>query len=151
MVERLRLIKAAHLHRPFHRLACAGNGDGAVFFLGDRQHAAVYLWCERTVDLDLGLTGGLALCQCRIIEERKTHCAFDLECALARQKYRRGMGIDTFDRRTPVGGGALKKIDYRLLHVASHAALPRVTQFGPAAATSTLIQVNAGFAVGAMI
>jgi len=37
------------------------------------------------------------------------------------------------------------------LYVASHAALPRVTQFGPAAATSTLIQVNAGFAVGAMI
>src|SRR3974390_3490221 len=131
MVERLRLIEAAHLHRPFHRLACASNGESAVFLLSNRQHAAVYLRCERAVDLDLVLAGCFALCQCRIIEERETHSALDLERALARQKYRRGMGIDTFDRRTPVGGGSLKKIDYRLLHVASHAALPPLHNLAP--------------------
>src|SRR3974377_124318 len=124
MVERLRLIEAAHLHRPFHRLARAGNGKGAVFFLGDRQHAAVYLRCERAVDLHLGLTGGLSLFPGRKIEERKKHTALDLECALARQKYRRGMGINTFDRRTPVSGGGLKKNDYPPFYVATYLAPP---------------------------
>src|SRR3974377_2549026 len=124
MVKRLRLIEAAHLRRPFHRLACAGNGKGAVFFLRDRQHAAVYLRCERAVDLDLGLAGCFALCQCRIIEGRKSHCALDLERALARQKYRRGMGIDTFARRTPVSGGGLKKNDYPPFYVATYLAPP---------------------------
>ncbi len=30
MIERLRLIEAPHLHRPFHRLTRAADGEGAV-------------------------------------------------------------------------------------------------------------------------
>ena len=67
---------------------------GAVGRARDRHHAAIDRRRERAVDRDLGLAGALALVERGIIEERKAHRALDLERALARQEYRRGMGVD---------------------------------------------------------
>ncbi len=115
MIERLRLVEAPHLHRPFHRLAAAADGKHTVFRSRDRHGAAVDCGRVRVVYLELGRASGLAPVERRIIEERKAHGALDLEGALAGQKYRRRMGIDSLDRRAAVGCGVAKKVDHRLL------------------------------------
>ena len=115
MVERLRLVETPHLHRPFRRLAFAADGERAVFVARDRHHATIDRRRVRTVHLDLGRAGGLAPVERRIIEERKAHGALDLEGAVAGQKYRRRMGINSLDRRAAMGCGPPEKIDHCLL------------------------------------
>ena len=115
MIERLRLVEASHLHGPFHRLADAADRKRTVFFARDRHRAAVDCRRVGSIDLNLGGAGGTAPVERGIIEEREAHGALDLEGAVTRQKYRRGMGIDTLDRHAAVGCGGAKKVDRRLL------------------------------------
>ena len=119
MVERLGLVEAAHLHRPFDRLAAAADGKAAGP-ARDRHHAAIDRRRERAVDLDLGLAGRFALLQRGIIEERKTHRALDLERALAGKEYRGRMGVDARDRRAAVGRRSGQKFHDGLLRIVAH-------------------------------
>jgi hypothetical protein len=110
VVERCILVEAAHLHRPFDGRAVAAEREPAVWPARDRQHAAINVGRERTVDLKLRLAGMLALVEGRIVQERKAHGAFDLERAVAGKKDRGGMGIDPLDlgsvnRFVTMGGG----------------------------------------------
>ena len=143
MIERLRLVEAPHLHRPFHRLAGAADGERAVFLARDRHRAAVDRRREGSIDLDLGRAGGLAPVERRIIEERKAHRALDLEGALAGQKYRRGMGVDSLDRRAAMGCGVAKKVDHRLLRGFGRVhPCPRVDATIDRTNNAGLIQIN---------
>ena len=144
MVERLRLVEAAHLHRPFHRLTRAADGERAVAFARDRHGAAVDCGRKRTVNLKLGRAGGLAPVKRRIVEERKPHGALDFEGAVAGQKYRRGVGIDPLDRRAAISCGVAQKFDHRLLRGSGRVhPRPRVDASIDPANIAGLIQINA--------
>ena len=43
MIKRLALVEAAHLHRPFDRLAAATKRKRAIGLARDRKHAAIDL------------------------------------------------------------------------------------------------------------
>ena len=107
MIERQRIVEAAHLDRPFDRLAAPVECERAVRRARDRHHPQIDLRRERPVDLKLRLAGGLALLQRGEIQKRKPHRALDLQRALAGQEYRGRMGVDPFDRGPPwVAGSA---------------------------------------------
>lgn len=86
MIERLRLVEAPHLDRPFHRLARTTDREVAVGSLRDHHYAPVYRGRVGAVDLYFGLAGGPAFRQRQIIKERKAHGALDLEGALRPRK-----------------------------------------------------------------
>ena len=102
LIERLRLVKTAHLHRPLDRLAPAIKRETLVRNAGDRHHAAIDVGRVGAVDVDLGLAGGLAFLQSREIEKGKLDRPFDLEHALGREENHRRMSIDARDFATAV-------------------------------------------------
>ena len=143
MVERLRLVEAPHLHRPFHRLAVAADGERAVFLARDRHRAAINRRRIRSIDLDLGRAGGLALLKRRIIEERKAHGALDLEGAVAGQKDQCCMGVDSLDRHAAMGCGSPRKSITACCEVpAGLIACPRVAATIDRTNNAGLIQIN---------
>ena len=109
MIERLVLVEAPHLDRPFDRLSGAVELQPAVGRARDRQHAPVELRGERPVDLQLRQAGGAAFGQGRVVEERKSHRALDLERAIPRQEHDRRMGVDASDLRPPWVDGSARK------------------------------------------
>ena len=113
MIERLGLVEAGHLDRPFHRLAVAADGEGAAAGARDRHDPLVDRRRERPVDLDLGLAGGLALFERGIVEKGECHRALDLEGAPAAQKHSRRMGVDPPHRLAAFG--AAEEVQHRLL------------------------------------
>ena len=92
MIERLAVVEARHVDRPFHRLALAADRE-AIALTRNGDHAAIDSRRIGAVDLELGLAGRFAPFQRGKIQERKLHRAFDLERARACQKTGR-MGID---------------------------------------------------------
>ena len=91
-VERRVFVEAAHLERPFDRRAGAVEREPAAVLARDRDHAAVDVGRERSIDAKLGLAGFFALGECRIVQKGKAHGALDLQGALAGEKYRRPRG-----------------------------------------------------------
>ena len=87
MIERARLVEAAHLDRPFDRGAGAANGEPAVRFAGDRFDAAVDFRRVRGVHVELRFAGLAAFGERRVIQKGKAHGALDLERAIAGEKY----------------------------------------------------------------
>ena len=98
MIEGEGFVEAAHLDRPFDRLAAAVERERAARLARDPHHPAVDLRRERTVDLELGFAGGLALFERGEIEKWKLDRALDLEGARADQKDRGRVGVDALDR-----------------------------------------------------
>ena len=93
MVERVVLVKARHLDRPFDGFAAAIQGEGAPGSARDRHDAPIKLRRKFAIDVEFCLAGGLALIQRRIIEKRVAHRALDLYGALAGQEHDRGVGL----------------------------------------------------------
>jgi hypothetical protein len=115
MIERLGLVEAAHLDRPFDHLAVTPDRKAAVGRTRDRHHAAIDLRGIALIDLDLGLAGDLALGERRKVEEREFDRALDLEHALAGEKHHRRMGIDALDFRAAMGRRIAEQRKHRLL------------------------------------
>ena len=95
-IECLRLVEAAHLHRPFHRLAVAIERE-AIALPRDRNDAKVDLGRVAAVDRDLVRAHGLSLLEGGEIEEGKAHGALDLVHPLAGEEGHRRMGVDPLD------------------------------------------------------
>ena len=93
MVERIVLVEARHLDRPFDGFAAAVQGERTTGLARDRHDAAIKLRRKFAIDVEFRLAGGLALIQRRIIEKRVAHRALDLDGALAGQEHDRGMGL----------------------------------------------------------
>jgi hypothetical protein len=94
VVERLALVEAAHVDRPFDGLAAAVQREFAAAVADDGDDAAVYFGRIGCVDLEFGFARGFALFEGRIIEERKFHRPLDLEHAVPGEEYRGGVGVD---------------------------------------------------------
>jgi hypothetical protein len=117
MIEGQRLVEAAHLDRPFDRLAVAPERERAVRCARDRHHPAIDFRREGPIDRDLGLASCLALRQCGEIQKWKAHRALDLEGALAGEKDRSRVGIDALDRLSAMGRRVTEQRQDRLLRV----------------------------------
>ena len=115
MIERAVLVEAAHLHRPFDRLAGAVEFQAPVSHARDWQHAAIELRGERPVDLQFRQAGGMAFGQCRIVEEWEPYRALDLERAIPRQEHDRCVGVDAPDLPSAMGRRIGKKGKYGIL------------------------------------
>jgi hypothetical protein len=83
--------------------------------LHDRQHAQIDIGCEKAVDLQLRVAGGLALFQRRIIEERELHRALDLHHPLACEEHRRAMRVDACHLRAAMRGGIGQEREHGVL------------------------------------
>ena len=119
-VERLVLVEAPHLDRPFDRLARSVDREAAVSGSRNRHHAPVDCGRVGAVDLDLGRAGAFAFFQRRVIEERKPHRALDLEGAWACQEHRGGMGVDAGHRLATVDFRPGEEVEDCLLRVFAH-------------------------------
>ena len=116
-IERRVLVEAAHLDRPFDRLAVAAERETAVRLARDRDDAAIDLRRERLVDLKLGLARGLALRGGRIVEKRKLDRALDLVDALAGEEHRGRMGVDPPHLRAAMGRGIAQQREHLVLRL----------------------------------
>ena len=112
MIERLRLVEAPHLDRPFDRLAVAAEREPPVRPARDRDHPPVERGRKRAIDLKLGLAGGLALVERRIVEEREFHRALDLQRAFAGKEDRGRMGVDAGHLLPAVGRGIGEEFEH---------------------------------------
>ena len=115
MIERPGLVEAAHLDRPFDRLALAANREPPIGFSRDRNDTAIELGRIGAIDGDLGLAGGLALVERGKVEKRKLYRTFELEGALAGEEHHARVGVDALDRRSAVGRGLREKREHQLL------------------------------------
>jgi hypothetical protein len=115
MIEGLRLVEAAHLDRPFDRLALAGNREPPIRLACDRNDAAIELRRIGAIDGDLSLAGGFALVERGIVEKRELHRPLELEGAVAGEEHHARMGVDTLDRRSAMGRRVGEECEDRLL------------------------------------
>ena len=79
------------------------------------DHTAIDLRCERLVDRKLGLAGGFALVERRIIEEREFDRALNLQDAIAGKKHRCAMGVDARCRNAAMCRWIGQKLEYFVL------------------------------------
>jgi hypothetical protein len=99
MVDGLALIEASHFNREFDRCTVAVDSKRPIGALRDRNDAAVDLRRKLAIYPYLFVAGGLPLRQRRIIQKRKPDGAFDLQRAVAFEKDRCCVGIDSTDKR----------------------------------------------------
>ncbi len=93
-IERLRLVEAVHLDRPFDGLPRAPERQRAIPLARDRDDAAIEAGRKRSIGFDFGVACGSAPFQRREIQERKAHRTLDLVGALSSQEHRGRMGVD---------------------------------------------------------
>src|SRR5260370_31395562 len=117
VIDGLALVEAGHFNRKLDRRAVAVDIERSIAVLRDRNDSTIDLRRELAVDVDLFVAGGFALLKRRIIQERETDGALDLQRAVAFEKDRRRMGVDPVDPRMHRGVGQKRKD--ALLHARS--------------------------------
>ena len=95
VIDRLPLVEPRHLQRPFHHLAVAVEREAAIGAASDRHQPAIDFWRECAIDQQFLLAGLLAFLQRGVIEIRELHRALDLQRALAREKHRGAVRINS--------------------------------------------------------
>src|SRR3954452_3641467 len=115
MIERLCLVEAAHLDRPFDRLAFAAYREPSIGLARDRNNAAIELGRIGAIDDNLGLAGGLAFIERGIVEKRERHRSLELEGPLAGEEHHARMSVDALDRCSAMGGRIGEECEDRFL------------------------------------
>jgi hypothetical protein len=123
-VERLVLIEALEVYRPFHHLARAAEAEPAAG-TGDRHRAAIERRRIGAVHRNLGLAGPPALLQGRKVHEGKAHRALDLVDVIAREEDGRAVGVDALDRpRDAMSCGVGEESEHLVLQVCHGRSAP---------------------------
>ncbi len=117
MVERALFVEPPHFDCPFDGRTIAADRESSIGLPRDGDHAAIDFGRIGRIDRKLGVAGGLALVERRIVEEWEAHGALDLQHLIADEKNRCGVGIDALDRAAAMRGRGGQKGKYLVLPV----------------------------------
>ena len=103
------LRKAAHVHRPFDRLALAAELQASLGPADDGHQAEIHVGRVRPVYLHLADGGVVARFEGREIDEAQVHALLDLVGVLPGEEDASDVRLDDVDRPFAVGRGILEE------------------------------------------